>query len=341
MSDHVMHDVIALLAEGKNLTRETATRAFQVIMNGGATPAQMAAFIMGLRIKGETPDEIAAGAIALRAKARAIKVPHPCIDTCGTGGDGHATYNISTATAFVLAACGLTVTKHGNRAISSASGSSDVLTSLGIKIDAEISVLERCLKECGMTFLMAPLFHPGMRHISPVRQELGIRSIFNLIGPLANPAVPDYQLLGVYSARLVEPIATALKELGVKSAWVVHGSDGLDELTLSGPSRVAEVKNDSIRMFEVSPKDAGLECIPLEELKGKDPATNAKALLYALSGAESAYRRAVLYNAAAGLLIAGKAADLKAGVELAKEAIDSGRAHKVLMKLADVSHQSV
>lgn len=334
-----MHDVIALLSQRKNLTRDAATRAFQVIMNGGATPAQMAAFLMGLRLKGETVDEITAGAIVLRAKAKTIKAPPGCIDPCGTGGDARNTYNISTATAFVLAACGVPVAKHGNRAVSSQSGSADVLAVLGVKIDAEIPALERCLEKCNICFLMAPLFHPAMRHVAPVRQELGIRTVFNLLGPLSNPAAPPFQLLGVYDAAWMEPMADVLKALGVQSAWVVHGSDGLDELTLSGPSQVVELKDGALRRFEVTPEDAGLPRAPLDVLKGGPPEHNARALTHALSGMESPYRNAVLLNAAAGLLIAGKAADLKAGVALAAEAIDSGRAYATLMKLVDISNE--
>jgi len=338
MSDHVMQDVIALLAEGKNLTRDTATRAFQIIMNGGATPAQMAAFLMGLRMKGETVDEIIAGATAMRVKAQHITSPEGTMDTCGTGGDARGTYNISTAVAFVLAACDVPVAKHGNRSVSSLSGSADVLAMLGVKLDAEIPVVQRCLTEAGITFIMAPRFHPAMRHVAPVRQELGIRTIFNLLGPLSNPAQPTYQLAGVYAKSWVEPMAKALKELGTRAAWVVHGSDGLDELSISGPSTVAQLKNGQIMIFEVSPEDAGLERAPIEDIKGKTPEYNAKALLHALSGAESAYRRAVLYNAAGGLMVAGKAPGLKEGVALAKDAIDSGRAHAVLQKLVELSH---
>jgi anthranilate phosphoribosyltransferase len=340
MTDHVFHSILALLADGKNLPQETAVRAFQIIMNGGATPAQMGAFLMGLRNKGETVDEITAGAVAMRAKAKAIKAPPGAIDTCGTGGDARGTYNISTAVAFVLAACGVPVVKHGNRSVSSQSGSADVLAVLGVKVDAEIPILQRCLSECGICFLMAPKFHPAMRHVAPVRQELGLRTIFNLLGPLSNPAAPDYQLLGVYSKDWVEPLAHVLKTLGTKAAWVVHGSDGLDELTLSGASTVAELKDGEVRTFEIKPEDAGLSSSPLEAILGKTPDINAKAMTEALSGQESAYRNAVVYNAAAGLLIAGKAMDLKACVVMAKEAIDSGKAHRVLMKLVDLSSRT-
>lgn len=338
MTDHVMHDIITLLAQKKNLTREAATRAFQVIMNGGATPAQMAAFLMGLRIKGETIEEITAAATVMRAKAKTIKTPAGCIDPCGTGGDGLGTYNISTATGLVLAACGVPVAKHGNRSVSSRCGSADVLEMLGVKIDADIPVLEKCLTECNFAFLMAPKFHPAVRHVAPVRLELGIRTIFNLLGPIINPAAPDYHLLGIYSDDWLEPVANVLKELGTKAAWVVHGSDGLDELTISGASHVAELKDGKIRRFEVSPEDAGIKKASLEELKGGTPEQNANALRHALSGMESAYRRAVIYNAAAGLLIVGKTTDLKSGAVMAAEAIDSGNAHRLLGKVGEISH---
>lgn len=335
----VFHSILALLAERKNLTRDVTMRAFQIIMNGGATPAQMAAFLMGLRCKGESVEEITAAAMVMRAKALRIKAPAGCIDTCGTGGDAKGTYNISTASAFVVASCGVPVAKHGNRAISSQAGSADVLQMLGVKVDADVPVLERCFEKCNIAFLLAPKFHPATRHVAPVRQELGIRTLFNLLGPLSNPAAPAFQMMGVFSKHWVEPLAHVLKELGTQAAWVVHGSDGLDELTLTGPTIVAELKGGSVRLFEISPEEAGLERASLEELKGGSAEANATALLNALSGMESAYRRAVLYNAAAALLVAGKVADMKSGVEMAKDAIDSGRAHSLVKKLVEVSNE--
>lgn len=337
MSD-VIHKILAILADGKNLPQDMATRAFQVIMNGGATPAQIAAFLMALRIKGETVEEITAGAIAMRAKAGKFNSVEGAIDTCGTGGDSRGTYNISTATAFVLAACGVPVVKHGNRSVSSKSGSADVLEVLGVKINAETVVLEKCLRECGIAFLMAQKFHPAMRHVAPIRTELGFRTIFNILGPLSNPANPPFQLLGVYSKSLLFPMADVLKSLGLKSAWVVHGSDGLDELTLTGKTFVAELKNNEINEFEVSPENAGLPIASIEDLKGKDPQYNASAMIEALSGIENAYRNAIVYNAAAGLVIAGKAENLKTGAELAKQAIDSSKAYAILQKLGSVSN---
>lgn len=336
--ENAIHHTLALLADGKNLPHDIAVRAFQIIMNGGATPAQIAAFLMGLRIKGESTQEIQAGAEAMRVKAKHFKSVAGSIDTCGTGGDSRGTYNISTTTAFVLAACGLPVVKHGNRSVSSRSGSADVLNILGVKTDAEPAVVENCLKECGIAFLFAPRFHPAMRNVAPIREELGLRTIFNILGPLTNPAKPDFQLLGVYSKELLRPMAEVLKALGTKAAWVVHGSDGLDELTITGSSSVAALKNGEITEFEVSPADACLPTAMLEDIKGGSPETNASAFIEAISGVESPYRNAVVYNAAAGLVIAGKADNLMDGAKLAKEAIDSGKAHTILKKLVDMSN---
>ncbi len=341
MTDNAIQHVLALLADGKNLTLDVATRAFQVIMNGGATPAQMAAFLMALRIKGETVDEITAGATAMRVKARPFHSLPGAIDTCGTGGDSRGTYNISTATALVLAACGLPVVKHGNRSVSSRSGSADVLEILGVKTDAEPEIAERCLKQCNIAFLFAPKFHPALRHVQPVRQELALRTIFNILGPLTNPAAPDFHLLGVYNKSLLMPLAETLKALGTKSAWIVHGSDGLDELTITGSSSVTALKNGEITGFEITPEDAGIERVSLEDLKGGTPETNAAALSEAISGVETPYRNAIIFNAAAGLLISGKSKDLKDGADMAKRSIDSGAVFSVLKKLVDVSNTKI
>ena len=335
----VIHTILDVLAEGKNLPYDMAVRAFQIIMNGGATPAQIAAILTALRIKGETVEEISAGAVAMRVKAQPIHFAAGVMDTCGTGGDARGTYNISTAVALVLAACGVRIAKHGNRSVTSVSGSADVLSVLGVKIDAEIPVLERCLAQCNICFLMSPRFHSAMRNVAPIRQELGFRTIFNVLGPLSNPALPSHQLLGVYSDELVEPLAHVLKHLETEAAWVVHGADGVDELSLSGTSKVAELKNGEVRVFELEPEDAGLKRTSLDELKGGTPHENATAMQKLLSGVESAYRNAVVYNAAAGLLVAGKASDLKQGVEIAKEGIDSGRAYTVLKKLVEISNE--
>jgi len=339
MSDQVMHDILAILADGKNLHYDIAVRGFQIIMNGGATPAQIAAFLMALRMKGETIEEITAGAAAMRVKAQPVHFATDAMDTCGTGGDARGTYNISTTVAIVLAACGVKVVKHGNRSVSSRSGSADVLSVLGVKVDAEIPVLERCYAQCGLCFLMSPKFHTAMRHVAPIRQELGIRTIFNVLGPLLNPAAPTHQLMGVYSEALVEPIAHVLKQLNTKAAWVVHGHDGVDELSLSGASKVAELKDGEVNCFIITPEDAGMERMSLDAIKGGTPQENANAMLQLLSGVESAYRNAVVYNAAAGLIVAGKVPDLKAGVQMAREGIDSGKAYGVLKKLVELSNE--
>ncbi len=333
-----MHTVLALLADKKNLPLDTATRAFQIIMNGGATPAQMAAFVTALRLKGETVEEITGGAVALRAKCTKFNAPVGSIDPCGTGGDAKGTYNISTAVAFVLAACGVPVAKAGNRSVSSASGSADVLRVLGVNVDAEPEVMERCINELNIAFLLAPKYHPAVRHIAPVRQELGFRTVFNLLGPISNPANLTYQFMGVYDKKWTEPLAHALKEIGLKRAWVVHGNDGLDELTLSGASTVAELKDGAVRVFEVTPEEAGLQGASLEELRGGNAEHNAKALKDAISGMESAYRRSVLLNTAGALVVAEKVQNLKDGIAMAAEAIDSGKAHNVLMKFVDMSN---
>lgn len=338
MSENAIQHVLALLADGKNLPLDVATRAFQIIMNGGATPAQIAAFLMGLRIKGETVDEITAGATAMRVKARPFSGISGAIDTCGTGGDSRGTYNISTATALVLAACGVPVVKHGNRSVSSRSGSADVLEILGVKADAEPEVAGRCLRDCNIAFLFAPKFHPAMRHVQPIRQELAMRTVFNILGPLTNPAAPDFHLLGVYNKSLLLPLAETLNALGTKSAWLVHGCDGLDELTLTGSSSVVALKDGQIIEFEVTPEDAGLTRVPLEDLKGGSPEVNAAALREAISGVETPYRNAIVFNTAAGLLIAGKTMNLKEGVEIAKKTIDSGAVFSLLKKLIDVSN---
>ncbi|MEZ5691628.1 MAG: anthranilate phosphoribosyltransferase [Rickettsiales bacterium] len=337
MIEPIKH-AISLLKDKKNLNEDLATRIFQIMMNGGATPAQMAALLMGIVIKGETADEITAGAIAMRAKAKKFSSIAGAIDTCGTGGDNRGTYNISTATAFVLAACDIPTIKHGNRSVTSKSGSADVLSMLGVKIDAQTEVMEECLKQCNMAFLFAPKYHTATRHVAPVRQELGIRTIFNILGPLTNPACPDFQLVGVYNKELAKLMTESLKSLGTKAAWVVCGSDGLDELTISGTSHVVSLSNGEIEEFEVSPADAGLNVSPPDSIKGGSPEQNANALVEAISGLESPHRDSIVYNAAAGLVISGKAVSLKEAALIAAEAIDSGKAHSVLKKLVDISN---
>lgn len=325
-------------ASGEHLERAEAEHAFQIIMNGGATPAQMAGFLVALRIKGESIEEITAGATVLRAKAEPFTAPETAVDTCGTGGDARGTLNVSTAVAIVVAACGVPVAKHGNRSVSSLSGSSDVLSELGVNVNAPFPILQLALERCGLTFLMAPRFHKAMRHVAPVRQELGMRTIFNLLGPLSNPAKPHYQVIGVYDRQWLRPLAEVLGELGCKRAWVVHGSDGLDELTTTGESYVAELREDgSIHEFIVTPESVGLERAEMKDIEGKDPKYNARRLLELLAGQTDAYRDIVLLNSAAVLVVAGKAASLEEGIALAVQAIDSRKAKETLATLVSIT----
>lgn len=319
--------ILKKAADGAVLSTEEMTAAMAIMLSGEASPVQIATFLTALKLRGETPGEIAAAAAAMRAEAHRFDGPQGAIDTCGTGGDGSNTFNISTAVAFVLAGCGVPVAKHGNKAVSSASGSSDVLTELGVNIMAELDVVKTALSEDGVAFLFAQRHHPAVRHVAPVRAEMGMRTLFNMLGPLTNPAGADYQLLGVFDRALTEPVAQVLKQLGTKSAWVVHGSDGLDELTTTGPSHVSALSREgSINSFEVTPEEAGLETADPAALVGGTPAENAAALKALLDGAKGPYRDIVLLNAAAGLVVAGKAVMLSDGVRHAAAAIDDGRA---------------
>ena len=334
-----MKPLLARLAGGAPLERADAEAAFELIMSGAATSAQIGAFLMGLRIRGETVDEIAAAARVIRAKAHTIQAPPGAIDTCGTGGDSSGTFNISTAAAIVTAACGVPVAKHGNRAVSSKSGSADVLTALGVNIAANETLVLRSLTENNLCFLMAPRHHAAMRHVAPVREELGLRTLFNLLGPLSNPAGTKRQLVGVFADRWVTPLAEVLGLLGAERAWVVHGSDGLDELTVSGPSQVAEWNEGKVTRFEVTPEQAGLPRWPAEALKGGDAAHNAAALLRLLDGEAGAYRDVVLLNAGAALLVADKVSGLSEGVAMAAAALESGRAKACLDRLIEITNE--
>lgn len=333
--------VLARLAAGTTLTRDEAEAAFDIIMSGDATPAQMGAFLMALRVRGETVDEITGAARIMRAKALRIEAPPDAIDTCGTGGDASGTYNISTGAALVAAACGVPVAKHGNRALSSRAGSSDVLGALGVNLDADIALVRRALWEIGICFLMAPRHHGAMRHVAGARVELGTRTIFNLLGPLSNPAGARRQLMGVFARHWVEPLAHVLGNLGTERAWIVHGSDGLDELTTTGPSFVAELRDGAVRSFELLPEDAGLRTARPEELKGGDPEMNAAAMRAMLAGEGGPFRDVVLLNSAAALLVAGRTDDLRTGVAMAADAIDSGRARQVLDELVRITNEPV
>jgi anthranilate phosphoribosyltransferase len=333
--------LLAIAASGQALTSEQAEEAFDVMMSGNATPAQIGGFLMALRVRGETVEEITGAARTMRAKMLTIEAPDGAIDTCGTGGDGTGTYNISTASQFVVAACGVPVAKHGNRALSSKSGAADVLTALGVNIEADMSLVKRALWEAGTCFLMATRHHSAMRHVGPVRVELGTRTIFNLLGPLSNPAKVTRQVIGVFSRDWVEPLAQVLKGLGHERAWVVHGADGMDELSTTGSSFVAELKDGKVTTFQVTPEDAGLPRARLEDLKGGDAAHNAQVLQAMLEGAPGPFRDIVLFSSAAALLVAGKADDLKSGVALAAEAVDSGAARRTLAQLVAITNEQV
>lgn len=306
------------------------------ILDGEASVAQIAAFVVALRMKGESAGEIAAAARALRKHCEPVrpKVDGPLLDTCGTGGDGLNTFNISTAAAIVAAACGVAVAKHGNRAVSSNAGSADVLEALGVRIDLSPERVLRCIEEVGIGFLFAPSHHAAMRHAAPVRRELGIRTLFNLLGPLANPASATHQLVGVYDPARVEQLAEALRALGLTAAWVVHGQGGLDEVSPSGPTTVAQLSDGRVSRFEVSPRDFGLSEVPLEELRGGDAARNAEIIRNVLDGDPGAARVAVVLNAAAALRVTGFADHPTAAAERATEAIDSGAAKRALERWA-------
>ncbi len=332
---------IEQISEGKHLDVDEAGRAFQIIMSGGATPPQIAAVLMGLKKNGETSEEITGAVRAVRAKAIKVKAPENAIDTCGTGGDGAGTLNVSTAVALVVAGCGVPVAKHGNRSVSSRSGSADVLKELHVNIEMKKETAEKCLEEAGMCFLLAPKYHPGMRHVGPVRAELGVRTIFNILGPLCNPAQTKYQVVGVYSEKLLLPIANVLKNIGLKTAWVVYGSDGLDEISIAAPTKVVELKDGNIKDFEVYPEEAGLASQPLKEIVGEDAIYNARKIKELLKGNHGAYRDIVLLNSAAALVVSGKAKDLKEGVALAAESIDSKKAAKVLERMVEISNSEL
>jgi anthranilate phosphoribosyltransferase len=332
---------LSKVAAGKTLTQMEAAQAFEVIMSGAATDAQVGALLMGLRVRGETIDEIAGAARALRAVALPVRAPEGAIDTCGTGGDAKGTHNISTCAAFVVAGAGVPVAKHGNRSISSRSGSADVLAALGVNVECGPETVARCIEQCGLGFMFAPVHHPSIRHVTKVRRELGIRTIFNLLGPLTNPAGTKYQLVGVFAEEWVEPIARVLGLLGVERAWVVHGADGLDELTTTGISDVAVLDRGKVSTFKLSPRNAGLPDARPEDLTGGDATENAAHIRAVLQGNRGPLRDIVLLNAAAALLVAGNANSLREGVALAAESIDSGKAKAVLDALVELSHAKV
>lgn len=335
MSD-ALKPLIDAAAEGP-LTREQAAAAFEILFDGEATPSQIGGFLMALRTRGETVDEYAAAASVMRAKCHAVRAPEGAMDIVGTGGDGKGTLNISTATAFVVAGAGVVVAKHGNRNLSSKSGAADALGQMGINVMVGADVVERELAEAGIGFMMAPMHHPAIAHVMPTRAELGTRTIFNILGPLTNPASVKRQLTGAYRRDLIRPMAETLQALGSDKAWLVHGSDGTDELTITGVSWVAGLGDGGVRDFEIHPEDAGLPVHPFEAIIGGTPEENARDFKALLEGEPSAYRDAVLLNAAAALVVADAAADLKAGVQMARESIDSGAAKDKITRVAAVS----
>ncbi len=339
MSD-ALKPILARLAEGRSLEADQARAFAAACLAGEATPGQVGAAVTAMRVRGETVEEIAAFAEAMRAAAARLETPFGVIDTCGTGGDEAHTFNISTAAAIVAAGAGAKVAKHGNRALSSKSGSSDVLAALGVNLQASGRQEMAALTEAGIAFLFAPSHHGAMRHVTPIRAELGFRTVFNLLGPLTNPAGAQRQVMGVYDPRLLEPLAEVLGRLGAVRAWTVHGQ-GLDELTTTGPSEVAEWRDGTVTRFSVTPADAGLPTARLEDLRGGDAETNAEAIRHLLAGERGAYRDVVLLNAAAALLVADLAPDLRAGAELAAAAIDDGRAARALEGLVAASRRVI
>src|ERR1700740_2647296 len=333
-----LKSIIGKVATGATLSRDEAATAFDAMMSGEATPSQMGGLLMALRVRGETVDEITGAGAAMRGKMLKVKAPADAIDVVGTGGDGSGSVNVSTCAAFIVAGSGVPVAKHGNRALSSRSGAADVLASLGVKIDLRPDEVGRCVREAGIGFMFAPAHHPAMKNVGPTRVELATRTIFNLLGPLSNPAGVKRQMVGVFSRQWVQPLAQVLKNLGAESVWVVHGSDGLDEITLTAPTFVAALENGEIRTFEVTPEEAGLERCTSDGLKGGDADANAVALQSVLDGKPSPYRDVALLNAAAALIVAGRVKTLKEGVEIGQTSLDSGAAAARLKHLVAVSN---
>lgn len=328
---------IAKAASGDPLSLEDSRAAFDIMMSGQATPSQIGGFLMALRVRGETVPEIAGAVASMRSRMLPVVAPEGAIDIVGTGGDQSGSYNVSSCSAFVVAGAGVPVAKHGNRALSSRSGAADALAELGVNIEADADTIGRSIREAGLGFMFAPMHHSAMRHVGPSRVELGTRTIFNLLGPLSNPAGVKRQLLGVFSAQWVEPLAHVLNELGSESAWVVYG-DGLDEMTTAGTTQVAALENGRVRTFQIEPEEFGLRRVDPSALKGGDASVNARALLHVLEGEQGAYRDIVLLNSGAGLVIAGKAGDIREGIALAEKSIDSGAALAVLQKVIAVSN---
>jgi anthranilate phosphoribosyltransferase len=334
-----LRGLIAKAASGQPLTRDESARAFDRMMSGEATPSQMGGLLMALRVRGETVDEITGAAATMRSKMTKVAAPPDAIDVVGTGGDASGSYNVSTCAALIVAGCGVPVAKHGNRALSSKSGAADVLGALGVKIDLRPDEITRCIYEAGIGFMFAPAHHPATKNVAPTRVELGTRTIFNLLGPISNPAGVKRQMIGVFSRHWIEPMAQVLKLLGSESVWVAHGSDGLDEITTSGPSYIAALENGNVRTFEINPEDVGIPRAKPEALRGGEADHNAAALLAVLTGTKGPYRDIAVLNAAAALVVAGKAKELKDGVAQAAKSIDSGEAKGRLDRLVKVSNE--
>lgn len=330
--------LIAKVANGESLGRDEARQAFDILMSGEATPSQIGAFLMALRVRGETVGEIVGAVSSMRSRMVPVSAPADAMDIVGTGGDGLGTYNISTLASIIVAGAGVPVAKHGNRALSSKSGTADALSVLGVKLDIEPELISRCVNEAGLGFMFAQRHHSSMRHVNPSRVELGTRTIFNLLGPLSNPAGVKKQLLGVFAPHWLVPLAEVLRDLGSESVWVVHG-DGLDEITTTGTTHVAALENGKIRNFELTPADFGVETAVIDDLKGGDGVANAAALREVLAGRKNAYRDVSLCNAAASLVVAGKAETLADGMRIASASLDEGRAAAALDRLIAVSNE--
>ena len=331
--------LIAKVANGESLSRDQSRQAFDILMSGEATPSQIGAFLMALRVRGETVDEIVGAVSSMRSRMLPVVAPADAVDIVGTGGDGIGTYNISTLASIIVAGTGLPVAKHGNRALSSKSGTADALSALGVKLDIGPQLISRCINEAGLGFMFAQLHHSAMRHVGPTRVELGTRTIFNLLGPLSNPAGAKRQLLGVFSPHWLVPLAEVLRDLGSESIWVVHG-DGMDEITTTGVTHVAALEDGKIRTFDLTPKDFGVETAAMDDLKGGDGIANAAALRDVLGGRKNAYRDISLCNAAAALVVAGRAETLSDAMKIATDALDHGKAAEVLDRLVAVSNEN-
>lgn len=333
---------IEKISQREDLSEEESSRVFQIMLSGGATPSQISGFLIGLLTKGETEDEIAGAAKTMRHKMTKLNISESMraksMDVCGTGGDKKGTFNISTAVSFVVSSFGIPMIKHGNKAVSSKSGSADVLNELGINTILNPEQAITCLKEANIVFIMAPLYHQSLKSIGPIRQELGIRTIFNILGPLCNPAMPDNQLMGVYNKELVEPIAKVFKNLNLKRAMVVHGLDGIDELSVCEKSEVSELNNNKIINYQIDPEDYGIKIHSEENLKGGDARFNAEAMLEIFAGADNAYADAVILNSAAALYVSGACKNLNEGVKLSKKSLKNGNAKEALKKLVEVSN---